>query len=118
MPGGLEHLCCEERLRGLGLFSLERRRLAGDFVKEHKDLKGGCKEGGARLFLVVPSDRTRGSGHKLKHSGFLLNVRKRFLPVRVTEHWHSHLESSWSLHPWRYSKAGPSPGQAALGGPA
>ncbi|KAK4827670.1 hypothetical protein QYF61_020481 [Mycteria americana] len=40
------------------------------------------------FFSVVASARIIGNGHQLKHKRFPLNIRKHFVTVRVTKHWH------------------------------
>ena len=84
----LEHISYGERLRELGLLSTEKSSVRGDLITVYKYLKGVYEEGRARLFSVMPSDRTRGIGHKVKKRRFCLNSKKHFFIVRVMEHWH------------------------------
>jgi len=83
---GLKHLCCEERLKKWGLFSLEKRRLQGEHIAAFQYLKGAYKEVGEGLLTRPCSDRTKGNGFKLKEVTFRLHIIKKFFTTRVVRH--------------------------------
>ena len=62
----LEHMTYEERLRDLGLFTLQKRRVRGDLIAAFNFLKGGSKEDGERLVSAVTNGRMRSNGLQLQ----------------------------------------------------
>ena len=75
MIRGLEANPYEERLKELGIFSLEKRRLRGDMRALFKYLKG--------CHTSSRSSQSAGHGRKLQEARFRLDIRKNFLTVRA-----------------------------------
>ena len=87
MIRGLETKPYEERLKELGMFSLEKRKLRGDMIAYFKYLKDCHTEEGQDLFSIIPECRTRDNGLKLKEARYRLHIRENFLTVRAVRQW-------------------------------
>ena len=68
MIHGMEHLSCEDKLKELGLFSLEKRRFQEDsgLIVAFQYLKGSYRKEGDRLLSRVCHDRTWGKWFQIK----------------------------------------------------
>ena len=86
IPQSLRELTYEERLRILGLTSLEPRRERGDLIMVYRVMKG--VERLDREDLVNWDIRdTRGHGKKLKMGNCRREIKKRSFPQRCIETW-------------------------------
>ena len=87
MIRGLEHLCSEEKLRELGLFSLQKRSLQRDHRAAFQYLNRAYKKDRGGYFTRACGDRTRSNGFKVKVGRFRADVRKKLFTLRVVRHW-------------------------------
>ena len=97
MAEGLESRPYEERLRELGMCSLEKRRARGDMIAVLNYITSRHVEEGANLFTAALETRTRSNGFKLEERRFHLNSRKHFLTVRLFVDGICCLGGWWSL---------------------
>lgn len=69
----------------MGLFSQEKSWLQKDLAAAFQFLKLIYSKHGVRLFSKACSDRTRGSGFRLKEGR--LDVRNNYFTTSIVKHW-------------------------------
>ena len=121
---GLKHLPYEDRLRELGLFSLEKQRLWSDQIAAFEYLKEAYKQEGIRLFARVDNVRTKGSGFKLREGRFRLDMRGKYYESGEVLEQAAQRVCGYPIPESVHDQVGWSPGQPGLvldmeiGGPA
>ena len=115
----LSHLCYQERLRYLGLPTLEYRRLRGDMLQTYRIMTGIDRINPESLFSMSSVTRTRGHNLKIFKQRCSTKLRQNFFSQRVIEHWNAlpvsvveapninifknRLNEHWKNHPIKFS---------------
>ena len=87
MIEGLEGYSYSDRLRILGLTTLETRFLRADLIEVFKILRGFENVDPEKFFQVVRDDGRRGHSFKLFKRRYRLDVRRFMMANRVCEEW-------------------------------
>ena len=87
MIRGLEHFSYDDRLKELGLFNLEKRRLQGDLLTAFQYLEEVYKQEGNQVSVWIDSGKKRENGFKIKEGRFRLDVSGKFLTERLVRCW-------------------------------
>ena len=85
----LKHLCYEDRLKALGLTTLEQRRKRGDLIEVFRILKGFEKVDHNQFFELNAEGILRGHTLKIKKNRSNTNLRQNFFTSRVVNEWNS-----------------------------
>ena len=87
MIHNVRNLEYKERLKTLGLHSLERRRLRGDMIEVYKWVNGINKGDINDVLKLNQDQRTRTNGFKLEKSRFKKDIGKYWFGNRVVDMW-------------------------------
>jgi len=87
MISGLRSWQYEDRLKQLGLWTLEERRNHADLIEVFKIAHGFSTVSLSKMFQLDPSERTRGHSLKLIKCWRNNNVRKYCFSHRVISKW-------------------------------
>jgi hypothetical protein len=85
----LRHLSYEDRLKELGLTTLEQRRLRGQLIETFKYLKGFNNVSPVGLFDRDYNVRTRNNGAKLVGKRFATTIAEHFFPIAISRIWNN-----------------------------
>ena len=123
----LEHVSYPERLKTLGLPTLEYRRDRADMIQVYKILNGIGKVDKDSLFTMSTYQTTRGHPLEIFKKRYRLRIRGHFFSNRVVDSWNelptdvvtapslntfkTRLNKCWKVHPYKFEPLCYTPGE-------